>query len=50
VAAALARHVHVVEVEIDLRLVEVVDAGVAHCGEDASEVRVAGEEGRLHQR
>ena len=49
-AAALVRHVHVVEVQVDQALVEVVDAGVAHRRQDAPEVRVAGEERRLHQR
>ena len=39
-----------VEEEVDLRLVEVGDAGVAHRREDAAEVRIAGEERRLDQR
>ena len=41
---------HVVEVEIDARLVEIGDARVADRGQDAAEVRVAGEERRLDQR
>src|SRR5664279_703447 len=39
-----------VEKEIDPGLVEVFDARVAHGGEDAAEVRVAGEERRLDER
>ena len=48
--AAAMDDVHLVEEEVDQRLVEVGDAGVAHRREDAAEIRVAGEEGRLHQR
>ena len=48
--AAALDDVHVVEEEIDLGLVEIVDAGVADGGEDAAEVRVAGEERGLDER
>jgi hypothetical protein len=50
VAATLRGHVHVVQVQVDQALVQVVDAGIAHGGQDAAQVGVAGEEGRLDQR
>ncbi len=49
-AAALLNHMHVIEEEIDQALIEIVDAGVTHRGQDAAQVGVAGEERRLHQR
>src|SRR3989344_2933948 len=49
VAAAPRDHVHVVEVHLDEVLVEVVDAGVAHGGQDAAEGGVGGEERGLDQ-
>ena len=42
--------VHVVEKQVDERLVEIADAGITHRGEDAPEVRIAGEERGLHER
>jgi hypothetical protein len=50
VAAALVGDVHVVQVQVDQALVQVGDAGVAHGGQDAAQVGVAGKECRLHQR
>jgi hypothetical protein len=50
VSAAAHRDVHVVEEQVDQALIEVGDAGVADRRQDAPQVRVAGEEGRLDQR
>ena len=50
VAAAFARHVHVVQVQVDQVLLEVVDAGIADRRQDAAEVRIAREKSRLDQR
>src|ERR1700750_3303469 len=48
--AAALDDVDVVEEEVDARLLEIDDAGVADGGEDAAKVRVAREERRLDQR
>ena len=40
---------HIVQVQVDAGLVQVVNAGVAHGRQDAAQVRVAGKKGRLDQ-
>ena len=50
VAPALGGDVNVVQVQLNLRLIEVGNARVAHRGQDAAQVRVAGVKGRFHQR
>ena len=49
-ARAVLRDMHVVQVQVDQALVQIVDAGITHRRQDAPEVRVAGKKGRLHQR
>ena len=50
VAPALGDHVHIVQVQLDAVLVQVGNARVAHGGQDAAQVRVAGVKGGFHQR
>ena len=50
VAAAIDHHVHIVQVQIDLGLVQIVDTGVTHGRQDATQVRVGRKERGLHQR
>ncbi len=49
-AAAARGDMHIVEIEIDALHVEIGHPGVAHCRQNAAQIRVTGEESGFHQR
>ena len=49
-ASALAGYLHIAQVQVNAAGVQVSNTGIAHCGQNAAQIRVAGKKSGFHQR